>query len=94
MIPLNMKPLEVVPTFDFDQNPDGALLKCPNCGNDNLHSGIPFQSDECQWNGGSLSIPFSCEHCRADLVLDIGQHKGYTYLSWRVGVTVRSYSDV
>jgi len=30
-----------------------------------------------------LTIEFSCEHCSANPVLELQQHKGSTYLSWR-----------
>jgi len=31
-----------------------------------------------------LTIDFECENCEAGLTLQIAQHKGSTYLSWRV----------
>ncbi len=86
-------------------------LRCPNCGGENLHHGIPFVFDrseddeEVTVHHGSntakmpsrgsgnpslrrdgIVIPFSCEHCDAQLFLDIAQHKGSTLVSWRYHV--------
>jgi len=68
------------PNMDFgDGMPN---IKCPFCGYDNTHFGLPVdtaESDECNWNQGFLVIPMQCE-LNHEWELCIGGHKGFVTL--------------
>lgn len=64
---------------------DGELA-CPKCGELNLHQSAPviLPAENGYPRGGGMVINFWCEHCdnAAPLRLQIGQHKGTTYVEW------------
>ena len=68
-------------TIDSDD-----ALACPTCGELNLHQGEPvaIAKEHGFPRGGGIVIEFWCEHCGSDktMRLQIGQHKGTTYIQW------------
>ncbi len=84
--PLNLRPAEVAPTLDYRMANDAAALICPNCGDQHLHPSAPREVEPSRWDNRTIIVPFDCEACDAALVLEIGAHKGNTFLSWRVGI--------
>lgn len=88
--PLNLEPVTAPLVLDRNLSNDASCLLCPNCGDEHLHACTGeiqlIGPDDSRWKGGHIGVPFRCESCNADLHLEVGQHKGNTFLRWRVGV--------
>lgn len=84
--PRNLRPAEVAPPLDYRVSDDAALLICPKRGDQHLHPSAPREMEPSRWDNRTIIVPFDCEACDAALVLQIGAHKGNTFLSWRVAI--------